>query len=74
MGVGKGRVNRMEGLMTVVVMALVVLGLCTGSVEGASTLLMSGACKAEVNGVYEPVAKTASGRWWFLGESGISLY
>jgi len=31
--------------MTVVTMSLVLLGLCVGGVEGASTLLVSGMCE-----------------------------
>ena len=46
------------------------------ALEGVATIFVSGMCsiKGSYNGVYVPVAYTASGRPWYRNENGMSLY
>ena len=61
--------------MTLLMMALVFLGVLVDGVQAADNLLVSGACGDKLNGLFWPVERTASGRWWYLSTTNAaSLY
>ena len=59
--------------MTLLMMALVFLGVLVDRVEG-DMLLVSGICQGFLNVVWLPAQITASGRWSYMSAVGVQLY